>query len=66
MTKDIEADKIEMDVDMNKLEETNLMIKYITDLKGAGLTVDNSIILEDIAKSLAMIANKLCEAEMEE
>ena len=49
-----------------KLEETNIMIYYITKLKGAGLTVDNSIILADIAKSLAMIADKLCGTEREE
>lgn len=50
---------------MSKLEETNLMLEYITKLKGAGLTVHNSIMLADIAKSLAMIADKLCGAESE-
>lgn len=51
---------------MNKLEETNLMIGYVNKLMEAGLTVDNSIILADIAKSLAMIADKLCGTESED
>ena len=48
---------------MSKLKETNLMIDYITKLKELGLNVDNSIMLADIAKSLAMITDKLCGAE---
>ena len=51
---------------MSKLEETNLKIDYITKLKEAGLNVDNSVMLADIAKSLAMIADKLCGDEREE
>lgn len=51
---------------MSKLEETNLMIGYITKLKESGLNVDNTVILADIAKSLAMIADKLCGTESEE
>ena len=50
---------------MSKLEETNLMIDYIIKLKESGLNVDNSIMLADIAKSLAMIADKLCGTESE-
>lgn len=50
---------------MSKLEETNLMIGYITKIKENGLTVDNALILADIAKSLAMIADKLCGTESE-
>lgn len=50
---------------MSKVEETNFMIDYITKLKESGLNVDNTIMLADIAKSLAMIADKLCEAEVE-
>lgn len=55
---------------MNKLEETNLMIDYITKLKDAGvkgvdLDVVNSTMLADIAKSLAMIADKLGKTESE-
>ncbi len=50
---------------MSKLEETNLMIDYITKLKESNLKVDNTVMLADIAKSLAMIADKLCGAESE-
>lgn len=51
---------------MSKLEETNLMIEFITEAEKSGLKFDNKIILADIAKSLAMIADKLCEKEREE
>ncbi len=50
---------------MSKLEETNLMIDYITKLKGSGLNVDNAVMLADIAKSLAMIADRVCGTESE-
>ena len=50
---------------MSKLAETNLLIDYITKIKESNLNVDNTIFLADIAKSLAMIADKLCEAESE-
>ncbi len=52
---------------MNKLEETNLTIDCITKLKEAGvnLNVVNSVMLADIAKSLAMIADKLGKTESE-
>lgn len=51
---------------MSKLKETNLMIDYITKLEEAGLAVDKSVMLADIAKSLAMIADKLCGTESED
>lgn len=51
---------------MSKLEETNLLIDYITKLKETGHNVDNTVMLADIAKSLAMIADKLCGAESED
>lgn len=51
---------------MSKLAETNSMIDYITKLEESGLNVDKTVILADIAKSLAMIADKLCGAESEE
>lgn len=51
---------------MNKLEETNSLIDYMSKLNELGVGVDNLIILADIAKSLAMIADKLCEAESRE
>lgn len=50
---------------MSKLKETNLLIDYITTLKESGLNVDNTVMLADIAKSLAMIADKLCGTESE-
>ena len=48
---------------MGKLKETNMVIDYITKLKESGLNVDNAIMLADIAKSLAMIADRLCGTE---
>lgn len=51
---------------MSKLEETNSIIEYTAKLKELGLNIDNTIMLADIAKSLAMIADKLCKAESEE
>jgi len=51
---------------MSKLEETNMVIGCLTKLKESGLDVDNSVMLADIAKSLAMIADKLCEEKSEE
>ena len=50
---------------MSKLEETNKLIDYLSKLDESGLKVDNTVILADIAKSLAMIADKLCEVESE-
>lgn len=53
---------------MSKLEETNSMIGVMNKIADAGLDVDKTtpIVLADIAKSLAMIADKLCDAESEE
>jgi hypothetical protein len=51
---------------MSKLEETNLLIDCITKLEESGLNVGNVAVLLDIAKSLAMIADKLCGAESED
>ncbi len=50
---------------MSKLEETNLLIDYMAKTTEAGIKVDNTLFLADIAKSLAMIADKLCGAESE-
>lgn len=50
---------------MSKLEETDMMIDCITKLMESGLDVDNIVMLADIAKSLAMIVDKLCKAESE-
>ncbi len=51
---------------MSKLAETNSMIDYITKLEESGLNVDKTVILADIAKSLAMIADRFCGTESEE
>lgn len=51
---------------MSKLEETNLLIGCMTKLKESNLNIDNTAALLDIAKSLAMIADKLCGSESEE
>ena len=50
---------------MSKLAETNSMIDCLKKIEELGLEVDNTAILADIAKSLAMIADKLCEEESE-
>lgn len=56
---------------MSKLEETNMLIDFLTTemKKNPGLNVAKSAeaaIFTDIAKSLAMIADKLCEIESED
>lgn len=51
---------------MTKLEETNTLIKYIIDLRNVDVKVDDSVLLADIAKSVAMIADKLCGEESED
>lgn len=44
---------------MSKLKETNLLIDYLIKLKESKIEIDNAALLADIAKSLAMIAEKL-------
>jgi hypothetical protein len=52
---------------MSKLDETTMLIDYLTTISEAGLKVDNNtVVLADIAKSLAMIADKLCGEESED
>lgn len=51
---------------MSKLEETNSLIDYIIKLRESNLNVDDTAMLLDIAKSLAMIADKLCGSERED
>ncbi len=46
---------------MKKLEETNILIDLLAKAKEMGTDIDNNVFLADIAKSLAMIADKLCE-----
>jgi len=48
---------------MTKLEETNSIIDRAIEIEKIGLPADNIAFLADIAKSLAMIADKLCEEE---
>lgn len=53
---------------MSKLEETNSLIDYATEIMGStlkGNNMANTMILADIAKSLAMIADKLCGTDAE-
>lgn len=51
---------------MSKLAETNLLIDYITKIEESGIKIDNTVLLADIAKSLAMIADKLCGEKSED
>lgn len=53
-------------IGMSKTEETNSMIEYVTKLKEKGFEVENTVFLADIAKSLAIIADRLCVAESED
>ena len=46
-------------IKMSKLEETNKVIDAIVELEKAGIKVDYAALLADVAKSLAMIADKL-------
>lgn len=46
---------------MSKLEETNVLISACAKIEEAGIHIDYNAVLLDIAKSLAMIADKLCE-----
>ena len=50
---------------MTKLEETQTAIEVYKELGENGMTVDYNVMLFDIAKSLAMIADKLCGSEKE-
>lgn len=50
----------------NKLKETNLMIDFIAKTSELGINVDYTVILADIAKSLAMIVDKLYESQESE
>lgn len=51
---------------MSKLEETNKLIDYLAKPDESGLKVNNTVILADIAISLAMIADKLCGTESDD
>ena len=51
---------------MSKTEETNVLIDILTKTEQVGIKIDMNVLLADIAKSLAMIADKLCMSESEE
>lgn len=47
---------------MSRLEENNTLVKALTELEIEGVTYDDkTLILLDIAKSLAIIADKLSD-----
>ena len=47
---------------MSRLEENNTLVKALTELEIKGVTYDDkTLILLDIAKSLAIIADKLSD-----
>lgn len=51
---------------MNKLKETGLIVNFVSELDDSGSSLANTIMLMDIAKSLAMIVDKLYKTEREE
>lgn len=51
---------------MSKTEETNSMIEYVTKLNAEGIEIEDTVFLADIAKSLAIIADKLSLIESED
>lgn len=48
---------------MSKTEETNSLIEYATKLQAEDIEIENIVFLADIAKSLAIIADKLSTTE---
>lgn len=50
---------------MSRLEEINALIDACAKIEAAGMKIDYSAVLLDIAKSLAMIADKLCDEDKE-
>lgn len=50
---------------MSKLEDTNALINACAKFEEAGIRIDYTAVLLDIAKSLAMIADKLCDEDKE-
>lgn len=51
---------------MNKLEETRLIVDFVSELDDSKSSLANTAMLMDMAKSLAMIVDKLYKAESEE
>ena len=50
---------------MSRLEEVNALIISCAKIEEAGIRIDYNAVLLDIAKSLAMIADKLCDEDKE-
>ncbi|MCR5451985.1 MAG: hypothetical protein K6F00_05085 [Lachnospiraceae bacterium] len=46
---------------MSRLEENNMLVKTLKDLEDKGIRYDRTVVLLDIAKSLAIIADKLSD-----
>lgn len=46
---------------MSRLEENNMLVKMLKDLEDKGIRYDRTVVLLDIAKSLAIIADKLSD-----
>lgn len=46
---------------MSRLEENNMLVKALKDLEDNGIRYDRTVVLLDISKSLAIIADKLSD-----
>lgn len=46
---------------MSRLEENNTLVKTLKELEEKGIRYDRTVVLLDIAKSLAIIADKLSD-----
>lgn len=46
---------------MSRFEENNTLVKTLKDLEDKGIGYDKTVVLLDIAKSLAIIADKLSD-----
>ena len=46
---------------MSRFEENNTLVKTLKDLENKGIGYDKTVVLLDIAKSLAIIADKLSD-----
>lgn len=46
---------------MSRFEENNTLVKTLKDLEDKGITYDKTVVLLDISRSLAIIADKLSD-----
>ena len=46
---------------MSRFEENNKLVETLKDLEDKGITYDKTVVLLDIARSLAIIADKLSD-----